>query len=142
MRVLSWNVNGLRAAQNKGFSRWLSRSGADIVGIQEVRAQVPYAQICFDPFHVVKLANEACSEVRRTEARVRKGTPHAAVLKGSRWTLLRAPENLRDYEHVRLAEVAALNHRARTGEGQRVDHRLGPLAGDDVAHPALGARRP
>ena len=39
MRVLSWNVNGLRAAQNRGFSRWLSRSGADVVGIQEVRAR-------------------------------------------------------------------------------------------------------
>jgi len=35
---LSWNVNGLRAAQKRGFSSWLSRSGAEIVGIQEVRA--------------------------------------------------------------------------------------------------------
>ncbi len=41
---------------------------------EEVRARVPEAKICFDPFHVVKLANEACSEVRRTEARERKGT--------------------------------------------------------------------
>lgn len=82
---------------------------------EEVRASIPHAQICFDPFHVVQLANEACSEVRRTEARERKGTPHAAVLKGARWTLLRAPENLRDYEHVRLAEVAKLNRRAYRG---------------------------
>jgi exodeoxyribonuclease-3 len=37
-RILSWNVNGLRAAANKGFSRWLGRCGAEIVGIQEVRA--------------------------------------------------------------------------------------------------------
>jgi exodeoxyribonuclease-3 len=37
-RILSWNVNGLRAAAGKGFPRWLGRSGADIVGIQEVRA--------------------------------------------------------------------------------------------------------
>jgi exodeoxyribonuclease-3 len=39
VRVLSWNVNGLRAVAKRGFTRWLSRSGADIVGIQEVRAQ-------------------------------------------------------------------------------------------------------
>lgn len=39
-RILSWNVNGLRAAANRGFTRWLGRSGADIVGIQEVRAQL------------------------------------------------------------------------------------------------------
>jgi exodeoxyribonuclease-3 len=37
-RIVSWNVNGLRAAQKRGFSAWLSRSGAAVVGIQEVRA--------------------------------------------------------------------------------------------------------
>lgn len=82
---------------------------------EQTRASLPHAQICFDPFHVVQLANEACSEVRRTEARERKGTPHADVLKGARWTLLRAPENLREYEHVRLAEVSKLNKRAYRG---------------------------
>ena len=39
MRVLSWNVNGLRACARKGFDRWLAASGADVVGIQEVRAR-------------------------------------------------------------------------------------------------------
>jgi len=38
LRVASWNVNGLRACARKGFSRWLARAGADIVGLQEVRA--------------------------------------------------------------------------------------------------------
>lgn len=38
MRVLSWNVNGLRAATRKGFLDWLDGSEADIVGVQEVRA--------------------------------------------------------------------------------------------------------
>jgi len=38
MRILSWNVNGLRACGAKGFRRWLDRSGAEIVGVQEVRA--------------------------------------------------------------------------------------------------------
>ena len=38
VRVVSWNVNGLRAAAKKGFPGWLARSQADIVGIQEVRA--------------------------------------------------------------------------------------------------------
>ena len=39
MRVVSWNVNGLRACDAKGFRRWLDRSGADVVGVQEVRAR-------------------------------------------------------------------------------------------------------
>lgn len=38
MRIVSWNVNGLRAAMGKGLSRWLSREGADVIGFQEVRA--------------------------------------------------------------------------------------------------------
>jgi exodeoxyribonuclease-3 len=38
VRVLSWNVNGLRACVKKGFGAWLARSRAQIVGLQEVRA--------------------------------------------------------------------------------------------------------
>jgi len=37
-RVTSWNVNGLRACASKGFAKWLADSGAEIVGVQEVRA--------------------------------------------------------------------------------------------------------
>jgi exodeoxyribonuclease-3 len=37
-RIISWNVNGLRACAKKGFSRWLAKSGAEVVGLQEVRA--------------------------------------------------------------------------------------------------------
>jgi len=37
-RVVSWNVNGIRACVRKGFAAWLAQSGADIVGVQEVRA--------------------------------------------------------------------------------------------------------
>ncbi|MEM7410797.1 MAG: exodeoxyribonuclease III [Myxococcota bacterium] len=38
LRVVSWNVNGLRACAKKGFADWLRASRADIVGLQEVRA--------------------------------------------------------------------------------------------------------
>ena len=39
MRIISWNVNGLRAVARKGFLDWLRECGAEIVGLQEVRAQ-------------------------------------------------------------------------------------------------------
>ena len=39
MRVVSWNVNGLRACARKGFDVWLRRSHADVVALQEVRAR-------------------------------------------------------------------------------------------------------
>ncbi len=38
MRIVSWNVNGLRACARKGFLQFLDVAGADVVGIQEVRA--------------------------------------------------------------------------------------------------------
>lgn len=39
MRIISWNVNGLRAAARKGFEAWLDGCGAEIVALQEVRAR-------------------------------------------------------------------------------------------------------
>lgn len=39
MRVISFNANGIRAAQRKGFFQWLSRQRADVVCIQETKAQ-------------------------------------------------------------------------------------------------------
>ena len=40
MRIVSWNVNGLRAVHRKrDFARWLKRSAVDIAGVQEVRAR-------------------------------------------------------------------------------------------------------
>ena len=35
MRVVSWNVNGIRACVRHGFVDFVDRSGADIVGVQE-----------------------------------------------------------------------------------------------------------
>ena len=39
MRILSANVNGLRAAIRKGFYDWLEVQGADFVCLQEIKAQ-------------------------------------------------------------------------------------------------------
>lgn len=38
MRIISYNVNGIRAAIRKGFIDWLNTDPADIVCIQEVKA--------------------------------------------------------------------------------------------------------
>lgn len=40
MRIISANLNGIRAAARKGFFTWLSRQRADVVCIQETKAQV------------------------------------------------------------------------------------------------------
>ena len=40
MRVITLNANGIRAAAKKGFFSWLSRQRADVVCLQETKAQV------------------------------------------------------------------------------------------------------
>lgn len=40
MRIISVNVNGIRSAARKGFFTWMSRQRADVVCIQETRAQL------------------------------------------------------------------------------------------------------
>jgi exodeoxyribonuclease-3 len=37
-KLLSWNVNGIRAAEKKGFLEWLAASGADVIAVQETKA--------------------------------------------------------------------------------------------------------
>ena len=37
-KLISWNVNGIRAAEKKGFVEWLLASGADLLAVQETKA--------------------------------------------------------------------------------------------------------
>ncbi len=38
MKIITYNVNGLRAAIRKGFLEWLQATGADVLCLQEVKA--------------------------------------------------------------------------------------------------------
>ncbi|MBL4694323.1 exodeoxyribonuclease III [Candidatus Gracilibacteria bacterium] len=38
MKIISWNVNGIRAAEKKGFLKWLQKEKPDILGLQEIKA--------------------------------------------------------------------------------------------------------
>jgi exodeoxyribonuclease-3 len=39
MKIISYNVNGIRAAIQKGFTSWLEEQAADIICIQELKAE-------------------------------------------------------------------------------------------------------
>ena len=39
MRLATWNVNGLRAIVKKNFTESLERIAADVIGLQETKAQ-------------------------------------------------------------------------------------------------------
>ena len=58
-----------------------------------IRENVPDAEIAFDPFHVVRLAQRAVDQVRRDEcnAHERSHTRTGKRIKGTRCSLLQAP---------------------------------------------------
>jgi transposase len=78
-----------------------------------IREAIPDAQICFDPFHVVRLGARATDQVRRDEwnRHDRSHTPQGRWVKGTRWSLLKAPENQSIYQLATLAEVQHENRR-------------------------------
>ncbi len=38
MKLISYNVNGIRSALNKGFAEWLRVENPDVIGLQEIKA--------------------------------------------------------------------------------------------------------
>lgn len=79
--------------------------------IAAVNEHLPKAIHVFDRFHVVKLFNEKFSLFRQELQREAEGPLQQKVLKGTRWLLLKNPENLDDQrnERQRLEKALALN---------------------------------
>ena len=77
-----------------------------------VHQRAPQAVLALDPFHVVSWATDALDEVRRglwNDLR-RDGKPdQAAELKGTRWALIKNPEDLTCQQRTSLAQIAATN---------------------------------
>lgn len=94
--------------------------------ISAVRSNLPHATIVFDHFHVIKLMNEKLTELRRDLYREATDLLQKDVLKGSRWLLLKNPENLRDdqNERIRLEEALSLNKPLATAYYMKEDLRL------------------
>ncbi|OGI20424.1 MAG: exodeoxyribonuclease III [Candidatus Melainabacteria bacterium RIFCSPHIGHO2_02_FULL_34_12] len=40
LKLISWNVNGIRAQQKKGFVEWLTKTSPDILCVQETKAHI------------------------------------------------------------------------------------------------------
>jgi transposase len=79
--------------------------------ISAVMDHLPKATIVFDHFHVVKLFNDKLSDLRRDLYREAKDQLHKDVLKGTRWLLLKNPDNLDQTkgEKERLEEALRMN---------------------------------
>ncbi len=102
------------------FWKRLKRSKADIKAvaidmspayIAAVLENLAQAAIVFDRFHVMKLYNDRLSELRRHLQREAEGPLQIKVFKGTRWLLLKNPENLNNEkdESNRLKEALKFN---------------------------------
>jgi transposase len=93
--------------------------------ISAVQTNLPHAVLVFDHFHILQLFNEKLSDLRRKLHREATEQLHKDVLKGTRWLLLKNPENLdstRD-ESKRLHEALILNQPLATAYYLREDLR-------------------
>jgi transposase len=79
--------------------------------LQAIRENLPDAEIAFDPFHVVRLAQRAVDQVRRDQwnAHERSHTPEGKWIKGTRWPLLKAPEKQTSAQLALLHQVQQAN---------------------------------
>jgi len=79
--------------------------------ISAVLSHLPKAAIVFDHFHVIKLFNDRLSELRRDLYHEAKNRLQKKVLNGTRWLLLKNPENLDTTkgERERLKDALQLN---------------------------------
>ncbi len=78
-----------------------------------IRAAVPDAEVCFDPFHVCQLAGRAVDDVRRADWNQagKSKTSAGRFVKGVRWSLLKAPERQNTWQLAALHEVSKTNRR-------------------------------
>src|SRR5690606_28684463 len=74
----------------------------------QAEGHAPQAIVCADVFHVVKLVGDALDEVRRDLWQQLRRLPDdrwAKDFKGSRWALLKNPEDLTDRQADQLARI-------------------------------------
>jgi transposase len=72
----------------------------------------PQAELCMDPFHVVKWANDAVDKVRRQAWNAVRATGDqkaAVVIKDMRYAVLKNPEDLNDKQRLALSLVEKHN---------------------------------
>jgi transposase len=103
--------------------------------ISAVLENLPGVPLVFDHFHVVKLMNEALTQIRRGLHHELKDVMGKKVLKGTRWILLKNPENLsteRD-EVTKLQEALKLNEPLATAYYMKEDLRQFWSQGGKVA---------
>jgi exodeoxyribonuclease-3 len=87
LRVVSFNVNGIRAARRRGFDEWLAGRGPDVLGLQELRCpaaelpELPGYHLAFDVGSVPG-RNGVAVATRVPPLEVRSWVSHPPVSRG------------------------------------------------------------
>jgi len=97
MRVTRFNIEAVATDMSAAY-------------VSAVRNHLPNAKLVLDHFHVVKSMNEKLSNIRRDLYRDAL-VEDKKILKGTRWLLLKNPENLdaKRNEKARLEEALSIN---------------------------------
>src|SRR5262249_47733886 len=107
--------------------RWLFSWNAECVPARTGHSSMGLSSLVhvFDHFHVVKLCNEKLSDFRRELQREAEDKMGKKVLKGTRWLLLKNPENLdpKKKERERLEEALCMNQPLATVYYMKADLR-------------------
>ncbi len=120
MRIATFNVNGIRATQRRGFESWLASRDLDIVALQEVRCPVPLLPDgVFGTYH---LSYDAGQLAGRNGVAVLTRERPSDVRSWGAGVLVRAPGD----SHVELVErserdVLARELRAFSDEGRYLE---------------------
>ena len=118
--AIVWCAPGRNSETLRGFFDLLGERKSSIKAVsidmsggyeKAIREATPQAEVAFDPFHVVRLAQRAVDQVRRDEwnAHERSHTPKGKWIKGTRWSLLKAPQKQSAEQLALLAEVQQAN---------------------------------
>jgi transposase len=77
--------------------------------LKVIRKKAGHAVHVLDRFHVMKLIGKAMNDVRAAEVKQLKQDGYEPHLAGSRWLLLKRPENLTDKQAAKLSELLHYN---------------------------------
>lgn len=77
--------------------------------LKVIAKKVPHALHVLDRFHVMQKMSKAIDEVRAAEVKQLKADGYEPVLAGSRWLLLKRPENLSEKQAVKLDKLLQYN---------------------------------
>lgn len=77
--------------------------------LKVIRKKASHAVHVLDRFHVMQRMNKAINDVRAAEVKQLEQDGYEPVLTGSRWVLLKRPENLTERQAVKLKELLQYN---------------------------------